>query len=73
MADVVLYTRAGCCLCDAAKIQLEAYGLRVREVDIDADVQLREQYSDCVPVVWIDGRERFRGRIDDRLLRRILR
>lgn len=71
--DTVLYTRSGCCLCDQAKALLENHGLAVHEVDIDADPQLRERYTECVPVVVINGRERFRGRVDERLLMRILR
>ena len=39
----------------------------------DNDPQLLAQYTDCVPVVLIDGKERFRGRIDEVLLRRLLR
>ena len=48
------------------------HGLSPTEVDIDQDPQLRERYDCCVPVVEIDGRERFRGRVDERLLRRLL-
>jgi len=68
----VLYTRRKCCLCESAKQLLASFGLEIEEVDIDADPHLREQYNDCVPVVFIDGRERFRGRIDPRLLHRLL-
>ncbi len=68
--DVILYTRSGCCLCDEAKLLLEKYGMAVQEIDIDGDEQLRQLYNECVPVVSINGRERFRGRIDERLLRR---
>jgi glutaredoxin len=72
-SEVTLYTRQGCCLCDQAKAILLRHGLTVREIDIDADPLLRERYSDSVPVVTIDGRERFRGRVDETLLRRLLR
>jgi glutaredoxin len=72
MADVVLYTRHGCHLCDEARALLERHGLRPKLVDIDADRQLRERYNECVPVVEIDGRERFRGRVNEVLLRRLL-
>ena len=71
--DVMVYSRRGCCLCDEAKALLVKHGLAVREIDIDADPQLHERYTECVPVVFIQGRERFRGRVDERLLRRILR
>jgi hypothetical protein len=43
------------------------------EIDIDSDPELRSKYTECVPVVVIDGRERFRGRVDEVLLRRLLR
>ena len=69
---VRLMTRQGCCLCDEARQVLEAHGLEVEAVDIDRDADLRERYTDCVPVVIIDGKERFRGRVDPLLLRRLL-
>lgn len=71
--DVILYTRQGCHLCEQAKDVLRHHGLTVREVDIDQQPDLRARYHECVPVVVIDGRERFRGRVDPRLLRRLLR
>jgi glutaredoxin len=72
MPEVLLYTRVGCHLCDTAKELLERHGLKPRLVDVDADPALRQKYDQCVPVVVIDGKERFRGRIDERLLRRLL-
>ena len=69
---VVLYTREGCHLCEDALSLLKRHGLRPEIVDIDADSQLRQRYDVCVPVVVIDGKERFRGRVDERLLRRLL-
>lgn len=71
--DVVLYTRHGCHLCEDAKKTLQRHGMSPREVDIDADPELIERYGTCVPVVVIDGRERFRGRVDELLLRRLLK
>ena len=72
MPDVILYTRRGCHLCDDAFAVLTRHGLRPRLVDIDAHADLRDRYNECVPVVEIDGRERFRGRINEVLLRRLL-
>jgi glutaredoxin len=73
---VVLYTRAGCHLCDDAKSLLakyqSRYALQISEVDIDQDPTLQARYGDCVPVVTIRGRERFRGRINEILLVRTL-
>jgi glutaredoxin len=70
--NVVLYTRGGCHLCDEAHELLVNYGLEPRLVDIDADPALQEQWTTCVPVVEIDGKVRFRGRVDAILLRRLL-
>jgi glutaredoxin len=70
--EVVVYTREGCHLCDDAMSLLARHGLTFRSVDIDQDPQLRQLYNECVPVVVIDGKERFRGRVDELLLRRLL-
>ena len=72
MVEAILYTRQGCHLCEQAKQILQRHGLGPLEVDIDADPALRAKYNECVPVVLIGGKERFRGRIDEMLLRRLL-
>jgi glutaredoxin len=71
--NVVLYTREGCHLCDEARELLSEFGISPMLVDIDGDPILREQFDTCVPVVEIDGRIRFRGRVNPKLLRRIIR
>lgn len=73
MHNVIVYTRQGCHLCHEAIDLLQHHGLTPELVDIDTDPELRARYDDCVPVVVIDGRERFRGRVDERLLVRLLR
>ena len=74
MADVVLYTREGCHLCEDALQLLQKYRLQPKIVDIDREGgPVRERYDACVPVVMVDGKERFRGRINEVLLRRLLR
>lgn len=72
--SVVLYTRRGCHLCDDVKLVLAQFGLVPREVDIDdqPDAELKKRYDHWVPVVEINGKERFRGGVDPTLLRRIL-
>ncbi len=72
MPEIVLYSRQACHLCDVAAEVLVRHQLKFEVLDIDADPALRERYDECVPVVVIDGKERFRGRIDELLLRRIL-
>ncbi len=70
--QVVLYTRQGCHLCDDAQEILHRHGVTPQLVDIDADPTLREKFDHCVPVVEIDGKVRFRGRINEVLLQRLL-
>ena len=77
MHSVVVYSRKGCHLCDLVKetltqIQGEA-DFQWREVDIDADVQLRQEYTDEVPVVFIDGRKVFKYRMDGLEFLRVLK
>ena len=69
---VLLYTRRDCHLCEEAKQMLEEHGLIFESVDIDTDPVLRERFDTWVPVVEIDGRVRFKGRVDPVLLRRII-
>lgn len=59
-------------MCDDAHELLIEYGLAPRLVDIDASPELVERYDTCVPVVEIDGRERFRGRVNRVLLEKLL-
>jgi glutaredoxin len=71
--NVILYSRDGCHLCEEAHALLLEQGVHPQVVDIDGDSQLRERFNECVPVVEIDGKVRFRGRVDPVLLRRLLR
>jgi glutaredoxin len=75
--EVVMYTRRGCHLCDEAWAILEAarqrFGCALRQVDIDADPALAERYGTQVPVVAIDGKVYFHGRVNAVLLHRLLR
>lgn len=71
--EVTLYTRKSCHLCDDAHALLVQFGLAPHSIDIDESPELRRRFDECVPVVEIDGKIRFRGRIDPVLLRRLLR
>lgn len=71
--SVVLYTRRGCHLCDDAKTVLCEAGINPKEVDIDTDAELTTRHGLRIPVVEINGRERFFGRVDPVLLRRLLK
>lgn len=76
MHDVIVYSRKGCHLCDVVKetlvqVQNDA-DFQWREVDIDADPELRAKYNDEVPVVFIDGRKAFKYRMEARQFLRAL-
>lgn len=73
---VVLYARRGCHLCDIVKESLEKLhrrgGFTWHSVDVDSDDQLRRQFTDEVPVVFINGKKAFKYRMDEReFLRRL--
>jgi hypothetical protein len=72
-----LYTRRGCHLCDAAWLHLRneqrRYGFVLSETDVDGDPELAAQFGECVPVVTVNGKVRFRGGVQPVLLRRLLR
>jgi len=67
--SVVVYSRKGCHLCEVVKKSLEKLSLRGGftwcEIDIDADADLRRQFNDEVPVVFIDGRKAFKYHMDE--------
>ena len=69
----ILYSRVGCHLCQVAEQMLIAHGLQPETIDIDDDPSLVERFNTCVPVIEIDGKIRFRGRVDAMLLKRLLR
>jgi glutaredoxin len=62
VCEVTLYTRKNCPLCDKAKAAILASGVPVKltEIDVDEDEDLRFLYDEHVPVIFIAGREAFR-------------
>lgn len=72
----VFITRAGCHLCDDALAILEeakkVHGFALQSLDVDSSPELAAEYGDCVPVVLVGGKVRFRGGVNPVLLQRIL-
>ncbi|MBW3624259.1 MAG: glutaredoxin family protein [Armatimonadetes bacterium] len=70
---LTLYTRDGCCLCDRAKDELmeirREYDFLLEEIDIASDPELLERYGRCIPVLHLNGRLMFRGKINARWLK----
>ncbi|WP_240937954.1 glutaredoxin family protein [Nocardioides sp. JQ2195] len=73
---VRLYSRAGCHLCDQARVVVEKVcaelGESFDEVDIDGDPVLREKFTDEVPVTFVDGSQHDFWRVDETRLRTAL-
>jgi glutaredoxin len=72
-----VYSRRGCHLCEEAlellRREQRAARFEMTVTDVDTEPGLVEQYGSCVPVVLVDGKVRFRGRVNPVLLRRLLR
>ena len=66
---VTLYGRPGCHLCDDARAVVlrvaERAPLRLVEVDIEGDDELFKRYLERIPVVTVDGAERFEYFVDE--------
>jgi glutaredoxin len=62
MADVVVYSRPGCHLCEEALEQIvalheEGYRFDLHEVDIESNELLLRRHLERIPVVEVDGVE----------------
>lgn len=72
---VIVYTREGCHLCDDAIKTVRRVADSIRRevsldvIDVDTDSELRERYGERVPYVLVDGRPRFKYRVDEDELR----
>ena len=70
--SLVLYGKPGCHLCDDARVVLERVGAPFAEVDITSDDELHAAYLERIPVITLDGEERFEYFVDEAALRRHL-
>ena len=74
---VLMYSRPGCGLCDEARRVIlgvrERTPFRYEEVDISDDDALELEYGIRIPVVEIDGQERFEFQVDPAELLAIVR
>ena len=76
-AQVTLYTRPDCHLCDEAKQAILSAGCRdqytLQEINIDLDPALSRRYGWDIPVVLINGIETFKHRLTPSDFRRELK
>ena len=66
-AQVIIYSRPGCHLCDEAKQAIEGAECQneytLEEINIESDPDLVNRYQYDIPVVTINGIEAFRHRL----------
>jgi glutaredoxin len=75
-AQVVLYSKPGCHLCEVMKVEIENADCEelydLAEINIETDEALRARYRYEIPVLMINGVEVFRHRLSAADLRRSL-
>jgi glutaredoxin len=68
--QVILYYRRGCHLCEVIRESLVKLARQAQfewhEVDVESNAELRRQFTDEVPVVFINGRKAFKYRMDEK-------
>lgn len=65
---ITFFTRKNCRLCDVAMAELEAAmgdrPFRLTKVDIDLQRERHDEYMHHIPVIWVNGVEVCRHRLD---------
>ena len=63
-----IYSRPGCHLCDEAKAVIEPlreqYAMVLRTINVESSADLENRYGSDIPVVFVNGDEAFRHRVD---------
>ena len=71
-----VYSREACGCCHKAMEQLKEaqarYNVAIDVIDVDSDPRLAEEHGLSVPVVALNGKVRFKGKIEPVLLDRLL-
>ena len=67
-AQVIVYSRPGCHLCEEAKEAMNASGCEaefvLEEINIETSPDLLNKYRYDIPVVLINGNDAFRHRVE---------
>lgn len=73
---ITLYSRPNCCLCDTAEAVIRKviprYNVALEIVDVSEDEALEQAFGPMVPVVAVDGRVLFYGKVSEIRLHRVL-
>lgn len=73
---VTIYGKKECCLCDEAMDVLQrvraSLPFDLQKVDISGNSQLQEAFGLKIPVIFIDGTQAFKYRVNEARLRSML-
>lgn len=73
MVEVTVYTRDECPLCEDVLDAVERVAADVpierRVINVDDDPELRAEYGERVPYVFVDGVPKFKYRVSEAALR----
>jgi len=74
---IEIYSRPGCHLCDRARAVIEefrgTYAMTLRTINVETRAEFEKQYGMDIPVVFVNGEEAFRHRVDRTELERKLK
>lgn len=73
---VILYGKKECCLCDEAMEVLQkvkaSLPFELQKIDISTSPELLEKFGLTIPVIFVDGIQAFKYRVNERKLRSLL-
>jgi len=73
---VILYGKKECCLCDEAMEVLQKVKVSLpfdlQKIDISTSPELLEKFGLTIPVIFVDGMQAFKYRVNERKLRSLL-
>ena len=76
MANITIYSKKGCHLCEVAMQKLleirQEFPFSLTEIDIEKNEELFQKYKYLIPVIEIDGKEVFNYKIDENKLKELL-
>ena len=63
-AKLILYSRVDCSLCEEMKDTIRQVAAKIpldlEEINVDSSAQLKDQFGEEVPVLFINGRKAFK-------------
>jgi glutaredoxin len=77
MANIILYSKKGCHLCEIARERLleikKEIPFTLSEVDIEEDEAIFKKYKYLIPVIELDGKVIFNYIVDEAILKNLIK